>query len=108
MTLPSFVDVGIVAAIAVLVLMIVQYIKQFVPAKVVPWISFPIGVGLAFMFFYKPGVAFNYFIVIVNGLFGAISADTGYNFLSGSKSAPFSLSSKTNGTKPPISQPLTK
>lgn len=101
MNLPSIIDVAVVAQIGVLVLAVIQYVKASIPEKLIPVASILAGIGLSFLFFYKPGVPIDFVIVLANGVIGAITADTGYSFLSTGKSATFTLPSKTqlNGGK---------
>lgn len=103
MNLPSIIDVSICAQIGVLVLMVIQYVKASIPDKIIPVASILAGIGLSFLFFYKPGVAINFVVVIANGVLGSIMADTGYSFISTGTSPTFTLPSKTqlNGTKVP-------
>ncbi len=95
MNLPSIIDVGICAQIGALVLAVVQYIKSAIPEKLIPVLSMLIGIGVSFMFFYKPDAAVDFVVVISNGIVGAILADTGYSFLSTGKSPTFTLPKKT-------------
>jgi hypothetical protein len=102
MNLPSFIDVSSILAIAALVVLIVQYIKGLIPDKFVKWVSFPIGIGVSFLYFYKPtGGPLDWVVIISHGILAAVSADTGYSFFSAGKSTAFSLPSKTqlNGGK---------
>lgn len=103
MNLPSIIDVSICAQIGVLVLMVVQYVKASIPEKLIPVASILAGIGLSFLFFYKPGTSINFVIVIANGVLGSIMADTGYSFISTGNSPTFTLPSKSqlNGTKVP-------
>jgi hypothetical protein len=101
MNLPSIIDITAISAIGVLVLAIMQYIKEPVPVKLVPACSILVGIGVAFLYFYKPGVSLDFVAIIANGVLGAVFADTGYNFLSASQSPPLSLSSKKEVTVTP-------
>ncbi len=100
MNLPDFLDVGKIAQMAALVLMIVQYIKPAIPEKLIPVASMLVGIGISFLFAYNVSpTGFNYVMIITYGVFSAIAADTGYSFLSSSKSSIFSLPSKAQINK---------
>ena len=94
MTVPNILNLQAIAGIGAMVLMIVQYIKTPIPEKLVPAVSILVGIGVSFLYFYAPGQPLDFVLIIANGVLGAVSADTGFNFLSGSQSPPLSLSSK--------------
>jgi hypothetical protein len=95
MTLPSIIDLQAIAAIGMLVLIFMQYIKDAIPDKLMRVCSLLVGIGISFLWFYKPGnYNFDFIMIIANGIFGAIGADTGYQFLSPTGSPIFSLPSK--------------
>lgn len=94
MNLPGIFDVQAMAGIAALALIVIQYIKDELPEKLIRWITVLVSIGVSFIWFYKEGAGYNYIVVIVNGAFAAFGADTGYNFLSGNKSPAFTLPSK--------------
>lgn len=101
MNLPSIINIEIVAAIAALVLVITQYIKNLIPSKFVPPVAILVGIGLSFLYFYKPaGGTIDVVAMIANGVLGALMADAGYNFLSPKNSPLFSLPSKKETTEP--------
>lgn len=101
MNLPSIIDISIISQIGALILVVIQYVKASIPEKLIPVASILVGIGLSFLFFYKPGVPIAFVAVIANGVIGAIMADTGYSFISTGKSETFTLPSKTqlNGGK---------
>ena len=103
MNLPSIIDITSIASIGMLVLVVMQYIKEPIPVKLVPVCSVLVGIGVAFLYFYKPGGGqLDLVMIIANGVLGAVFADTGYNFLSASQSPPLSLSSKVVTPKPTV------
>ena len=102
MTLPSFIDVASVMAMAALILMIVQYIKDSISVKLIRYVTILIGILVSFLYYYNPTSGWagvNLVAVIASGVLAAIAADTGYNFLSPSKSPSFTLSSKSETVK---------
>ncbi|MBU0907402.1 MAG: hypothetical protein KKE05_04575 [Nanoarchaeota archaeon] len=95
MTLPAIIDLQAITAIGMLVLIFMQYIKDAIPDKLMRVCSLLVGIGISFLWFYKPGnYNFDFIMIIANGIFGAIGADTGYQFLSPSGSQVFSLPGK--------------
>ena len=95
MELPEYFDVKRIAEIGVLVVILVQYFKAAMPEKAIPYIAVVIGIAMSFVTeYYVAAVTVNYLRVVVNGMLGAIMADTAYQFLSGKKSPPLSLPSK--------------
>jgi hypothetical protein len=88
----DFLDVSKISQIGALVLVVVQYIKVAIPEKAIPFVSIAIGILISFLFQYYAG-KIDILIGIVNGVIGAVGADTGYGFLSNSKSPQFTLAS---------------
>jgi hypothetical protein len=93
MNLPSFLDISKIAQIGALVLVVVQYIKKPIPDKYIPYVSIAIGILISLLFEYR-GAKFDIVNGIVNGVLGAIGADTSYGLLSNSKSPTFTLPSR--------------
>jgi hypothetical protein len=104
MNLPSIIDLTAVAGIGMLAMMIIQYIKDSLPTKLIRWCTLLAGIGVSFLWFYKPGINYDFVVVIANGVLGAIGADTGYNFLSPTNSPSFTLPSKKEDSQP-VAQP---
>ncbi len=98
--LPSYIDTTKVIQLAALVLIVVQYFKTKTPKEILPYISLFIGVGLAFLDSSQSGGVINYPLTIIYGVLAGIAADTGYNFLSESKSSRFTLPSKSQIIEP--------
>jgi hypothetical protein len=95
MNLPGIFDVQAMAGIAVLALIVIQYIKNKLPENLIRWITVLVSIGVSFIWFYKEGAGYNYIVVIVNGAFAAFGSDTGYNFLSAKPDSPaFTLPAK--------------
>lgn len=101
MNLPNIIDLTVIASVGILVLAVMQYIKEPIPTKLVPVCSMLVGIGVSFLFFYKPGAAIDFVQIVANGILGAVFADSGYNFLSAKQSPPLSLSSKVEKVEPP-------
>jgi hypothetical protein len=106
MNLPSFVDMAKVAEIGVLVLMIIQYFKRGIPETWIPIVSVLVGILISFGYLSNTVIAdwtpYMIFVTIVNGVAGAIGADTAYSFVSNTKSPTATLPSKAQiegGTK---------
>ncbi|MGD0662851.1 MAG: hypothetical protein ABSD38_32770 [Syntrophorhabdales bacterium] len=95
----EFLDASKIAQIGALVLVVVQYVKVAIPEKVTPFVSIALGILISFLFQYYAG-KFDIVIGIVNGVLGAVGADTGYGFLSNSKSPQFTLASTDQLKKP--------
>ncbi len=91
--LPDFLDLSRIAQIGSLLIVVVQYIKKFIPDKYIPYVSMAIGILISFLFEYK-GEKIDIVTGIVNGVLGAVGADTGYLFLSRTKSPQFTLPSR--------------
>ena len=85
-------DVSRIAEIGALVIVIVQYIKKPIREDVVPFVSIGIGILISFLLEYYGGTI-DILAGIVNGVLGAVGADTGYGFLSNTKSPQFTLAS---------------
>jgi len=87
-----------VAEIGMLVLMIIQYLKAGIPEKLIPVASLILGVAISFGYLTNTSVSewtgYIVFVTILNGVIGAVSADTAYSFVSGTKSPSISLPSK--------------
>ncbi len=100
--LTSLLDPVAVATIGMLALTITQYIKGILPDGAVKYANVLAGLVAAFLYFYKPGVVPNYdeiIKIVITGFLGGAGSATGFDFLSGKKSPPFTLSSKP--TPPP-------
>ena len=92
--LPSWVNIGKISSMGVIVLAIVQYCKVYIPEK---WIKlFTIGIGIAISIVGDccTGGTINWVQTLVNGVLAAVLADTGYSFLSGKGGSTFKLPSK--------------
>lgn len=91
--LPNFIDLSKLAQIGALVLVVVQYIKKPIPDKYIPYVSIAIGILISFVFEYNGG-KIDIVTGIVNGVLGAVGADTSYGFLNNTKSPAFTLPSR--------------
>lgn len=106
MNLPGIFDVQAMVGIGALALIVIQYIKDSIPEKLIRWITVLASVSVSFIWFYKEGAGYNYVVVIVNGAFAAFGADTGYNFLSAKPGSPaFTLPAKTAESPKPTPNP---
>lgn len=95
MDLPSWIDIGKISGIGVLVLSIVQYTKKYFPEKWIPAISIVIGILVSIAAeCCQFGEVKNWVQTIVNGVLAAVLADTGYSFLSGKGGGNLQLPSK--------------
>ena len=91
-TLPTWMSLPKLIMISGVTLSMVQYVKGFIPEKWVKPIAIPLGLMTAFLLEFaetNPWVK-----VAVYGVFAVVIADTGYKFVSNTKSQPFSLPSK--------------
>lgn len=93
MTLPSIIDLLAIGGIGFLTMMFIQYVKDGIPDKLVRVATILAGIGVGFLWYYNPqtGGIPDLVVIIANGVFGAIAADTGYNFLSPTNSPAFTL-----------------
>lgn len=92
-SLPSWMDAGRLAIIAALTLMLVQYVKSFIPERFVKLVAIPIALIVAtLMQLAEMNV---YAKIALYAIFAVAAADTGYKFLSNSKSSSFTLPSKS-------------
>lgn len=87
--LPEWLDLARIAGIGVLVLVVVQYIKTYIPDKWIKLVAVIIGVLLSFAAVYYMGskgpIVWNIgFVirVILDGVLSAMLGDTAYQFLS--------------------------
>jgi hypothetical protein len=96
----SILDFKAMLAVAGLSMAITQYVKGWLPDKLIKPGNLLAGIFVAFLCFYKPNIPVDWVRVIANGVLGAIGADLGFNFLSVGKSPMFTLSSKPIPTPP--------
>ena len=87
--LPQWLDMGKIAGVSVIVLAIIQYIKVGIPEKYIKYVAILIGVAVSIASEMYIGKEVIWIKAVVNGVLGAILADTGYSFLS---KKPISLS----------------
>lgn len=99
MDLSSFFDLAKLASVGALTLIIIQYIKEPIPEKLIKWVTLLVGILVSFFIEYKVGGALDVVVIVANGIVGAMGADGGYQFLSGTKSPAFSLPSQTQLVK---------
>src|SRR5512139_1395274 len=91
----SLFDLPKLATIGTLTMIIIQYIKEAIPEKFITTATVLVGIGISFFVEYKALGSTDVVTTIVNGVMGAMGADSGYQFLSGGKSLPFTLPSKS-------------
>ena len=94
MEMPAWLNLSRIAEISVVLLAVVQYVKDVIPSGAIRYVTLGLGVliSVAAAFYTGEGVS-NWVTVIVNGILAAVLADTGYQFLSG-KSGSLTLPSK--------------
>jgi len=90
----NFIDLARVGQLAIVVGVVVQYVKDWLPSSLIRPIALLFGVGLAYCTCMYLGEAVSWWKVGVDGVLAAMAADVGYNFLSANNSPPFSLPSK--------------
>ena len=101
----SFLDLARIGELALLVLMLVQYIKNYVPEKIIkPYLQIASGIAFSWMgMAYTAGIAdilqMPIIKLTVDGILAGMASETGYGFLSYKPDSPaFSLPRKA----PPI------
>lgn len=98
MTLPSFFDLAKIGELAIFVLMIVQYGKQWIPITTPPVamkvLTMLVGIAASILAVsYATGAVANWVQAIANGIMAAIMADGGYQFFSPKASQSLSFPS---------------
>ncbi len=99
MELPAWLDLPKIGGLAVLVLAIVQYVKQYIPEKWIKLAAIGIGIAASVACECYIGQSFRIVNAVVNGVVAAILADTTYGFLSNKGDGAFKLPSKTTPNK---------
>jgi len=92
-------DVSRIGQLALLVLMLMQYVKNRVPEWLLkPWLQMFFGVGLSVwsvLYASPQGTllsSLNWLVVVSDGIFSAVAADGGYQLLKNTPESPrFSL-----------------
>jgi hypothetical protein len=101
MDLPSWLDIPKIMALGGLVMLIVQYVKAYIPEKAIKPSALLIGILVAIgCECYTSGVVGNWAKTIINGIIAGIVSDGAYSFLS-SKGGQFALPSKSTLNQPP-------
>lgn len=91
----SIFDMVKLGKIAMLTMVVIQYVKEMIPEAYIRAVAIVIGIAMSLILDIQMLPTWNNFIMVaVNGIFGAILADTTYGFLSDGKSTKFSLPSK--------------
>lgn len=87
-------DMTKLGKIAALTLVLVQYLKAMIPETYIKAIAMLIGIGVSVVIDLQLAPTYqNIVSIIVNGVIGAVLADTGYGFLS-NKNGSFTLPTK--------------
>ena len=91
-SLPGWMDAGRLAIIAALTLMLVQYIKSFIPEKLIKVVAIAIALIVAGLM--QLAEINIYAKIALYAIFAVTAADTGYKFFSNAKSPSFTLPTK--------------
>jgi hypothetical protein len=101
MGLPDWLDMTKIGGLAVLTLVVIQYLKGSIPVKFIKPATLLVGIVLAYLGERYVGSAVVWVKIIVNGLLAGIMSDVGYGLLSNKGgSGTFTLPSKDQLTKP--------
>lgn len=102
MNLPSFLDLARIGELALLVAMVIQYIKDKVPEPIIkPYLQMVLGILFSWLAIAYVAGTVNplnvpWVKVVVDGIVAALASDFGYNFLSSKPGSPaFSLPTRT-------------
>lgn len=102
MELPDFLDAARIGQLALLVAIVIQYVKDKVPEWFIkPYLQMVLGIILSWLGLAYVSGAVNPFLVpwvkvIVDGIVAALVSDFGYNFLVSKPGSPaFSLPTRT-------------
>jgi hypothetical protein len=90
----NFIDLARVGQLAVVIGVVVQYVKNWIPDYLIKPLALLFGILLAYATCMYLQEAVRWWKIGVDGILAAMAADVGYNFLSANNSPPFSLPSK--------------
>ena len=80
--IPTWLEIGKITELAVLVLVVMQYLKTGIPEKLIKPATLVVGVLIAILGYLYAAQAVPWFKAVFNGVLAGIFSDTAYGFLS--------------------------